>query len=131
MQVNPGDPITSELMANIVSNINLINAMASSKKDASGSEDGPAPVSQVIESGMVSIKCSTASTGKQTVVFKKTFPSKPAVVCTIWQPSGQEFLREKYMPIVTAASKTEFTVQMLSLGATANGDVWVQWIAAT
>ena len=42
MPVNPGDPITSELLSNIVSNINIINRLSNSINDApaGGGDDG-------------------------------------------------------------------------------------------
>jgi len=124
MSVNPGDPITSELMASIVSNINIINSMANSVVGNTGDESGTTG-QVVIESGREKITCNTANTGKATIKFAKSFTSRPNVVCTIWQPSAQQFVKDKYMPVVTAASATEFTVQMLSVGATANGTIWV------
>lgn len=135
MQVNPGDPITSELLASIVANINIINTMSNSVVSStagSGSDGATTPTSaQVIESGRIKVSCNTSGTGKKTITFTKSFTARPNIVCTIWQPSAANFLKHKYTPIVTAASSTEFTVQMLPVGATANGDVWVQWIAAT
>ena len=130
MSVNPGDPITSELIASIVSNINIINSMSNSVvNNGSGGDGNPTPGQVVIESGREKVPCNTSNTGKATIKFTKSFTARPNVVCSIWQPSSAQFVKDKYMPVVTAASSTEFTVQMLSLGATANGTIWVQWIA--
>lgn len=129
MSVNPGDPITSELMASIVSNINIINSMANSVVNNGGGGDGAPPGQVVIESGRLKVPCNTAGTGKATVKFAKSFTSRPNIVCTIWQASTANFLKHKYSPVVTTASSTEFTIQMLPMGATANGEVYVQWIA--
>ena len=131
MSVNPGDPITSELIASIVSNINIINSMSNSVVSNSSTGDtGTTTTGQVvIESGREKVPCNTSNTGKATIKFKKSFTARPNVICSIWQPSSADFVKDKYMPVVTAASSTEFTVQMLSLGATANGTIWVQWIA--
>ena len=128
MYVNPGDPITSELMSSIVSNINIINSMANSTTTSGGTSTGTT-TSQVMESGRLKVPCNTSGTGKATVTFTKTFAARPNITCTLWQPSSANFLKHKYMPVVTVASATEFTIQMLPLGATANGDVYVQWIA--
>jgi hypothetical protein len=128
MQVNEGDPITSELLSNMVSNINLINAMASSTTGTPGVPGVPG-AAQVIDSGRPSVPCNTAGTGELTIPFKKTFSVRPNIVCTVWQTSGKNFLTHKYIPIVTTASATEFTVRMMPVGATANGNVYVQWIA--
>jgi hypothetical protein len=49
----------------------------------------------------------------------------------VWQPSGANFLKLKYIPVVTTSSATEFTVRMMPVGATANGNVYVQWIAVS
>jgi hypothetical protein len=129
MAVNPGDPITSELISSIVSNINIINSMSNSVVSNSSTGDGTTSGQVVIESGRLKVSCNTSGTGKATVKFTKSFTSRPNVVCTIWQPSAANFLKHKYSPIVTAASSTEFTIQMLPIGATANGDVYVQWVA--
>jgi hypothetical protein len=130
MSVNPGDPITSELMASIVSNINIINSMANSVvNNNAGSEGGTTTGQVVIESGRLKVPCNTAGTGKATVKFAKSFTSRPNIVCTLWQASTANFLKHKYSPVVTTASSTEFTISMLPMGATANGEVYVQWIA--
>jgi hypothetical protein len=106
--------------------------MSSSQYSGGGGNDDKPPASaQVIESGRLKVTCSTNSTGKATIKFTKSFTSRPNIVCSIWQPSAQDFVKDKYMPVVTAASATEFTVQMLSLGATINGTIWVQWIAVS
>lgn len=130
MSVNPGDPITSELIASIVSNINIINSMSNSVvNNNTGGEGGGTPGQVVIESGRLKVPCNTSGTGKATVKFAKSFTSRPNIVCTLWQPSSANFLKHKYTPVVTVASSTEFTIQMLPVGATANGDIYVQWIA--
>jgi hypothetical protein len=131
MSVNPGDPITSELIASIVSNINIINSMANSTVAATSTGTGAAAVGQVIESGRLKVPCNTSGTGKATVKFTKTFAARPNVVCSIWQPSTANFLKHKYSPVVTVISNTEFTIQMLPIGATANGDIYVQWVAVS
>ena len=133
MQVNEGDPITSELLSNMVSNINLINAMASSSTGATGAPGTPGTpgTALVIDSGRPSVDCLTDNSGKLAVTFKKTFPVQPNIVCTIWQTSGVNFIREKYLPVVTSASATGFTIRMQNIGATANGNVYVNWIAVS
>jgi|688.fasta_scaffold00118_31 hypothetical protein len=128
MNVNPGDPITSELLQAMAENINLINAMAGSTTGTPGAPGAPG-ASQVIDSGRPSVPCNTAGTGELTIPFKKTFSARPNITCTVWQPSGENFLTHKYMPVVTSASATEFTVRMMPVGATRNGKVYVQWIA--
>lgn len=129
MSVNPGDPVTSELIASIVSNINIINSMSNSVVNNSSTGEGSASGQVVIESGRLKVPCNTSGTGKATVKFAKSFTSRPNIVCTLWQPSAANFLKHKYSPVVTAASSTEFTIQMLPVGATANGDIYVQWVA--
>lgn len=129
MSVNPGDPITSELIASIVSNINIINSMSNSVVSNSSTGEGSTSGQVVIESGRLKVPCNTSGTGKATVKFAKSFTSRPNIVCTIWQASAANFLKHKYSPVVTTASSTEFTIQMLPMGATANGDVYVQWVA--
>jgi hypothetical protein len=129
MSVNPGDPITSELMASIVSNINIINSMANSVVNNNTGGEGGSSGQVVIESGRLKVPCNTAGTGKATVKFAKSFTSRPNIVCTLWQASTANFLKHKYSPVVTTASSTEFTISMLPMGATGNGEVYVQWIA--
>jgi hypothetical protein len=132
MPVNPGDPITSELLSNIVSNINIINSLSNSLNDANpggGGDDKDAPRVTEIESGREKVPCNTSNTGKLAIKFKKSFTARPNVVCSIWQPSTADFVKDKYLPVVTSVSTSEFTVQMLSAGATANGTIWVHWIA--
>ena len=133
MPVNPGDPITSELLSNIVSNINIINSLSNSINDApaGGGDDANNPRTTEIESGRKKVPCNTSNTGKSTIKFKKSFTSRPNVVCSIWQPSSADFVKDKYLPVVTAVSTTEFTVQMLSAGASANGTIWVHLIACS
>ena len=126
MLVNEGDPITSELLGNIVTNINLLNNMV---KTTSG--DANTPSTQVIDSGRPSVECKMDNSGKATIKFNKTFAVRPNIVCTIWQTSGENFTTQKYLPIVTSASATEFTVRMQNIGATRNGNVYVQWIAVS
>jgi hypothetical protein len=91
--------------------------------------DGGSGGQVVIESGRLKVPCNTAGTGKATVKFAKSFTARPNIVCTIWQASTANFLKHKYSPVVTTASSTEFTISMLPMGATANGEVHVQWIA--
>lgn len=130
MSVNPGDPITSELMASIVANINIINSLAN--KTVSATADGSTPTVQIIESNTVKVPAKTDGTGKSTsIVFTKKFSKRPHIVCTIWQTSGQNFIKQKYIPVVTAASSTEFTISMLPVGATMNGEMNVQWVACS
>ena len=130
MQVNEGDPITSELLANMASNIDLINAMASSSSGTPGVPGVPGS-SQLIDSGRPSVPCNLDGSGSIVIPFSKTFSTRPNITCTIWQPSGVNFLKLKYIPVVTTSSATEFTVRMMPVGATANGNVYVQWIAVS
>jgi hypothetical protein len=129
MQVNEGDPITSELLSNMVSNINLINAMANSTPGTPATPG--AGTTQVIDSGRPSVPCNQDGSGSLLIPFKKTFAARPNITCTVWQSSGVNFLKLKYIPVVTTASATEFTVRMMPVGATANGNVYVQWIAVS
>jgi hypothetical protein len=128
MQVNPGDPITSELMSSIVANINIINSMANS---TTGTPTTPGSGTTVIDSGRPSVPCNQDGSGSLLIPFKKTFSARPNITCTVWQTSGTNFLKLKYIPVVTTASATEFTVRMMPVGATANGNVYVQWIAVS
>ena len=129
MSVNPGDPITSELMSSIIGNINIINNAMATTSPGTPTPGGGG--TQVIDSGRPAVECKTDNSGKLTIPFNKTFAVRPNIVCTIWQTSGTKFLTEKYLPVVTSASATEFTVRMQNVGATSNGSVYVQWIAVS
>jgi hypothetical protein len=132
MPVNPGDPITSELLSNIVSNINIINSLSNSINDSSGSAPDPAAGSQTqIESGRVKITANKDGKTVTPVAFKKAFAARPNIVCTIWQPSAAAVLTNKFQPIVTVASAEGFSIQMQNVGATASGSLYVQWIACS
>ena len=129
MSVNPGDPITSELMSSIIGNINIINNAMATTSPGTPTPGGGG--TQVIDSGRPAVDCNMDNSGKATIKFNKTFAVRPNIVCTIWQTSGARFITEKYLPVVTSASATEFTVRMQNVGATQNGSVYVQWIAVS
>jgi hypothetical protein len=130
MSVNPGDPITSELMASIVANINIINSVANSVIDSGSNESGStAPNASVIEYGRTKIPCKTDGTGSKSITFKKTFATQPIVTCTVWQASPANFNKHKYSPIVMSPTLTDFTIRMMPVGATSSGEIYVNWIA--
>jgi|APGre2960657423_1045063.scaffolds.fasta_scaffold00026_33 hypothetical protein len=134
MSINPGDPVTSELMASIVANINIINSLANSVVEVTATSTGSGTVStstQIIESGRLKVPCTTSGTGTISVTFKKTFSATPNIICSLWQASSANFLKQKYQPVVTSPSATGFTISMLPVGATASGSVYVEWIAAS
>ena len=126
MVVNAGDPITAELMQNIITNISSINNLSNSTTvdPATGTV-----VQQVIDSGRDKVACKTDSTGTATIKFKKTFKSAPNIPCSLWNPSSANLVKLKYMPIITSFTATEFTISMLSLGATGGGNLYVTWTA--
>lgn len=128
MAVNPGEPVTSELMANLVSNINIINSLSSSLLDAS-KDDNPNSAIPVIESGSVVVAAKMDGTGYKAVKFTKAFTSSPYVTCTLYQPDAKSFVKEKYQPVVAKVSVSGFTVKMMPVGASVGGDVEVHWIA--
>jgi hypothetical protein len=132
MPVNPGDPITSELLANIVSNINIINNLSNSINDSGSSTQDPgAGVQTQIESGRLKITANKDGKTVTPVSFKKPFSARPNIVCTVWQPSSVGALTNKFQPIVTVASAEGFSIQMQNVGATASGSLYVQWIACS
>lgn len=135
MSINPGDPVTSELMASIVANINIINSLANSVVEVTATQTSPVSSgttsTQIIESGRVKVPCTTSGTGTISVTFKKTFSATPNIICSLWQASSANFLKQKYQPVVTSPSATGFTISMLPVGATASGSVYVQYIAAS
>ena len=130
MPVNPGDPITSELLSNIVSNINIINSLSNSINDG-GTDNKDLPQAVQIQSGRVKITANKDGKTVTAVKFKKDFDAQPNIVCSIWQSSGAAILINKYQPIVTSASATGFSIQMQNVGATASGSLYVNWIASS
>jgi hypothetical protein len=125
MQVNDGDPITSELMSAIVTNINLINSMVTSAPgDLPGSP-------QIIEAGTTKVECKTDNSGEKPIVFTKKFATRPHVVCTVWHTSSKTPTNLKYVPTVTDSTATGFTILMQNFGSKDSGTLNVQWIATT
>lgn len=132
MPVNPGDPITSELLSNIVSNINIINNLSNSIIDGNSSTPVTGPSVQTqIESGRLKITANKDGKTVTAVKFKRDFAAQPNIVCTIWQPSASAILVNKFQPIVTAASTTGFSIQMQNVGASSSGSLYVNWIACS
>lgn len=132
MPVNPGDPITSELLSNIVSNINIINSLSNSINDTATTNTTGATTTQTqIQSGRVKITANKDGKTVTAVKFKKDFDAQPNIVCSIWQSSGAAILINKYQPIVTSASSTGFSIQAQNVGATAGGTFYVNWIACS
>jgi hypothetical protein len=129
MSVNPGDPITSELMASIVANINIINSVANSVIDPGSGGSTGTPNASVIEYGRTKIPCKTDGTGSQSITFKKTFATQPIVICTVHQATQPNFNKQKYSPIVISPTLTDFTIRMMPVGATSSGGIYVNWIA--
>lgn len=131
MPVNPGDPITSELLSNIVSNINIINSLSNSINDGGNNDNKDLPQAVQIQSGRELIKANKDGKTVKAVKFKKDFDAQPNIVCSIWQSSGAAILVNKYQPIVTSASNTGFSIQMQNVGATTGGSLYVNWIASS
>ena len=129
MSVNSGDPVTAELMQSIISNINIVNSLASG---TTTSADGKKVVTAatVTDSGRQKVACKKDSSGEVVIKFNKTFSAAPNIVCSVWNPSAANLVKLKYMPVVTSFTSTEFTVNMLSLGATSEGNVYVTWVAS-
>lgn len=123
MSVNNGDPVTAELLQSLIANINLINSTTSVKPG------GAAGSSLIFQAGRNSVSCSKDSSGELTITFPTPFGSRPNVTCSISNTKAASLLTLKYMPVVTDFSETGFTVQMVSVGATAGGSVMVHWIA--
>lgn len=134
MSVNSGDPVTAELMQSIISNINIVNSLATGTTTTTTTgADGTkttTTVATVIDSGRTKVACKKDSSGQAVITFNKTFSAAPNIVCSVWNPSAANLVKLKYMPVVTSFTSTEFTVNMLSLGATSEGNVYVTWVAS-
>lgn len=140
MSVNAGDPVTAELMQNIITNINTVNSLAtgtdSTTTATAGSTGGygapAAPSITVTDSGRIKVACKKDGTGGEgeTIYFKKTFSKAPNIVCSIWNSSGSKLMTLKYMPVVTSFTATEFNFRMIPVGATAEGSLYMTWVAS-
>ena len=135
MSINSGDPVTAELMQNIISNINIVNSLATgttttTTTTGTGGTKTTTTVATVIDSGRAKVACKKDSSGQAVITFNKTFSAAPNIVCSVWNPSAANLVKLKYMPVVTSFTDTEFTVNMLSLGATSEGNVYVTWVAS-
>jgi len=136
MSVNNGDPVTAELMQNIIANINIVNSLSTSTSSstpsaASGGYGAPAtPTVTGFDSGRKKVSCKKDGSGGDTIYFSKTFSKVPNIVCSVWNPSASSLLTLKYMPVVTSFTATEFTFRMVPIGATAEGSVYITWNAS-
>lgn len=133
MSINSGDPVTAELMQNIIANINIVNSLATTTDTTTTASSGyaaPATGATVIDSGRKKITCKKDSTGTDTIYFNKVFTKAPNIVCSIYNSSGPNLVKLKYMPVITSFTTTEFTINMLSLGATSDGSLYVTWVAS-
>ena len=138
MSVNSGDPITAELMQNIIANINIVNSLATGTTTtpttpSTGGYGAPAtPTVSVTESNRLKVSCKKDSTGgpADPIYFTKTFSKAPNIALTVMNTSGKTLTSLKYLPVVTSVTSTEFTFKMLSIGATAEGQLTVTWIAS-
>ncbi len=139
MSVNAGDPVTAELMQNIITNINTVNSLATGTDTTTGTESAAgrygapvAPGVTVTDSGRVKVACKKDGTGGEgeTVYFKKTFNKAPNIVCSVWNSSGSKLMTLKYMPVVTSFTATEFNFRMIPIGATAEGSLYMTWVAS-
>ena len=139
MSVNAGDPITAELMQNIIANINTVNSLATgtatttSTTPTAGGYGAPAtPTVSVTESNKITVSCKKDSTGgpADPIYFTKTFSKAPNITLTVMNTNGKTLTTLKYLPVVTSVTATEFTFKMLSLAATAEGQLKVNWIAS-
>lgn len=132
MAVNPGDPITSELMANLVSNINIINSLSSSVIQDDNS-DKPSPGQVQVESGRIQVVCNTSNTGSEKVPFTKIFTTAPNVTVSVRHTKPENLATYKYQPVVMDLTVNGFTIQMQSLSSSnkTGGKLWVHWIAVS
>ena len=137
MSVNSGDPVTAELMQNIIANINTVNSLATGTTAGStgGSTGGyGAPSTQsvfVMESNRVKVSCKKNSTGESgPIYFKKAFSKTPNIALTVMY-TGKNITGLKYLPVITSATATEFEFTMVSLSAASEGTVTVTWTAST
>jgi len=138
MSVNAGDPVTAELMQNIIANINTVNSLATGTDTtttaaSAGGYGAPAvPTVTVTDSGRIKVACKKDGSGGEgeTIYFKKTFSKAPNIVCSVWNSSGSKLMTLKYMPVVTSFTATEFNFRMIPVGATAEGSLYMTWVAS-
>jgi len=132
MVVNPGDPITSELMANVVSNINVINSLSNSVfQESSSDQDKPKQI--LVDSGKVKVVCKSANNGSAPVTFTKDFTAAPNVTLSVRHTGTDTIATYKYQPVVTDLTASGFNVKMQSLSTSnkSGGTLWVHWIAVS
>jgi hypothetical protein len=142
MSVNAGDPITAELMQNIIANINTVNSL-STNTTTSGSTGGSTagstggygapslPSVFVMESNTKRVSCKKDSTGESgPIYFNKAFSKTPNISLTVMN-TGKNITGLKYLPVITSATATEFEFTMLSLSAASEGTLTVNWTAST
>ena len=146
MSVNAGDPITAELMQNIIANINTVNSLStntttsgSTGGSTSGSTGGSTggygapnlPSVFVMESNTRKVSCKKDGTGESgPIYFNKSFSKTPNIALTVMN-TGKNITGLKYLPVITSATATEFEFTMVPLAPSSEGTLTVNWTAST
>jgi len=131
MSVNSGDPVTAELMQNIITNINTVNSLTTGTTTSGGSSETETVSAFVVESNRVKVACKKDSTGAAgPIYFKKSFAKAPNISLTLMN-TGKNLTGLKYLPVITSVTATEFEFTMVSLGAASEGTLTVTWTAST
>lgn len=131
MKINPGDPVTSDLLANIIANINKINTPTSSSVVALNGQtvDGAKNVkSEYVTGGTVPYSANTKTYKNKTIPITG-FTTAPTVSLTVRIKNAADQLTKKYQPVIVDVSPTAITFCCISHGATSNGTIQVDWIA--
>jgi hypothetical protein len=132
MNINPGDPVTSDLLSNIITNIQKINT---------GSSASIVAIQNALDKGLATEKTYTtgssttysanknASDNKNKTITITGFASPPIVTLTLKIKTASEQITKKYQPVLVSVTATSFTFRCIPYGATASGTVEINWIA--
>lgn len=132
MNINPGDPVTSDLLSNIITNIQKINTGSSSSVVAiQGSLTGGSTTTaekKYTTGGTVSYSANTKTYKNKTIPISG-FATAPSVSLTLKLKNAADQTTKKYQPILVNVTATGITFCCVSYGATSSGTVEIDWIA--
>jgi hypothetical protein len=131
MNINPGDPVTSDLLSNIITNIQKINTGASASVVGVNIGNSTTTPEKTYTTGASVPYYATKDVTKikSKTVTMSGFASPPVVSLTLKVKSAAEQLTKKYQPVLIDVTATSFTFRCIPYGASANGPVEINWIA--
>lgn len=130
MNINPGDPVTSDLLSNIITNIQKINTGASASVVGVNLANATTPEKTYTTGNTVEYYATKdVSKIKSKTVTISGFASPPIVSLTLKIKSAADQLTYKYQPVLVDVTATSFTFRCIPYGASGNGAIQVTWIA--